>query len=52
MSAMNVSLPVPMKQLIEAQTESGCYSNASDYVRDLMRHEQERSAKWRALKAC
>ena len=45
MATMNVSLPDPMKQWVEAQMESGRYSNASDYVRDLIRHDQERSAK-------
>lgn len=45
MATMNVSLPDPMKQWVEAQMESGRYSNASDYVRDLIRHDQERNAK-------
>lgn len=45
MATMNVSLPDPMKKWVEAQTESGRYSNVSDYVRDLIRHDQERSAK-------
>lgn len=34
-----------MKKWVEAQTESGRYSNASDYVRDHIRHDQERSTK-------
>jgi antitoxin ParD1/3/4 len=41
---MNVSLPDPMKEWVEAQTETGRYSNASDYVRDLIRRDQERAA--------
>ncbi len=45
MATMNVSLPDPMKEWVEAQAESGRYSNASDYVRDLIRHDQERAAK-------
>ncbi len=45
MATMNVSLPDPMKEWVEAQAESGRYSNASDYVRDLIRHDQERASK-------
>lgn len=44
MATMNVSLPGPMKQWVEAQTRTGRYSNASDYVRDLIRRDQERAA--------
>ncbi|TPW26417.1 type II toxin-antitoxin system ParD family antitoxin [Martelella alba] len=45
MATMNVSLPDPMKKWVEAQMENGRYANASDYVRDLIRHDQERKAK-------
>lgn len=45
MSTMNVSLPQPMKQWVEEQAQSGRYSNASDYVRDLIRRDQDRAAK-------
>ena len=45
MATMNVSLPDPMKVWVEAQTKDGRYSNTSDYVRDLIRRDQERSAK-------
>ena len=44
MATMNVSLPDPMKHWVEAQTRTGRYSNASDYVRDLIRRDQERAA--------
>jgi antitoxin ParD1/3/4 len=44
-ATMNVSLPDPMKDWVEAQARSGRYSNASDYVRDLIRRDQERAAK-------
>ena len=44
MATMNVSLPGPMKSWVEAQARSGRYSNASDYVRDLIRRDQERAA--------
>lgn len=41
MATMNVSLPDPMKDWVEAQARTGRYSNASDYVRDLIRRDQE-----------
>ena len=44
MATMNVSLPDPMKLWVEAQARTGRYSNASDYVRDLIRKDQERAA--------
>lgn len=42
MATMNVSLPDPMKDWVEEQTKDGRYSNASDYVRHLIRRDQER----------
>ena len=45
MATMNVSLPDPMKEWVEAQAQTGRYSNASDYVRDLIRRDQERVSK-------
>ena len=45
MATMNISLPDPMKDWVNAQTETGRYSNASDYVRDLIRQDQERAGK-------
>lgn len=45
MATMNVSLPDPMKHWVEAQARIGRYSNASDYVRDLIRRDQERADK-------
>ena len=41
MATMNVSLPDPMKEWVESQIKSGHYSNASDYIRDLIRRDQE-----------
>lgn len=41
MAQMNVSVPDPMKDWCEAQVESGRYSTTSDYVRDLIRRDQE-----------
>ena len=45
MATMNVSLPDSMKDWVEAQARSGRYGNASDYVRDLIRHDQARQEK-------
>ncbi len=45
MATMNVSLPDPMKDWVEAQARTGRYSNASDYIRDLIRRDQERAGK-------
>ncbi|PWW03673.1 antitoxin ParD1/3/4 [Hoeflea marina] len=42
MATMNVSLPAAMKAWVERQSADGRYSNASDYVRDLIRQDQER----------
>ena len=44
MATMNVSLPDPMKTWVEDQTTSGRYANTSDYVRDLIRRDQDRQA--------
>lgn len=51
MATMNVSLPEPMKTWVERQTESGLYGNASDYVRDLIRKDQQRKEAIAALQA-
>lgn len=45
MATMNVSLPEPMKEWVETQAKSGRYSNTSDYVRDLIRRDQDRTNK-------
>jgi len=44
-ATMNISLPDPMKDWVERQSKGGRYSNASDYVRDLIRRDQERAEK-------
>jgi antitoxin ParD1/3/4 len=51
MATMNVSLPDPMKHWVEAQARTGRYSNASDYVRDLIRRDQERAARTAQMQA-
>ncbi len=41
MATMNISLPDKMKEWVESRTTTGTYSNASDYVRDLIRKDRE-----------
>ena len=43
MATMNVSLPAPMKKWVEERSVDGRYSNSSDYMRDLIRKDQERT---------
>jgi len=49
MATMNVSLPDLMRQWVESQIKTGHYSNASDYIRDLIRRDQEYKDKREAL---
>lgn len=45
MASMNVSIPESMHLWVEQQANSGRYANASDYVCQLIRRDQERTAK-------
>ncbi|WP_138120675.1 type II toxin-antitoxin system ParD family antitoxin [Bathymodiolus heckerae thiotrophic gill symbiont] len=46
MTTMNISLPAEMKTWVEFQAQnSGRYTNTSDYVRDLIRKDQDTNAK-------
>lgn len=49
MATMNISLPDPMRDWVETQTASGQYANNSDYVRDLIRKDQQRTEKQKIL---
>ena len=44
MATMNISLPDALKEWAESRVAQGRFSNVSDYVRDLIRREQERLA--------
>ncbi|MEJ6844600.1 type II toxin-antitoxin system ParD family antitoxin [Sinorhizobium fredii] len=44
MATMNISLPDPMKTWIETRLKQGEFSNTSDYVRHLIRRDQQREA--------
>ena len=48
-ASMNISLPTPMKDWVEAQIERGHYASSSDYVRDLIRRDQMNREKRQAL---
>jgi len=39
---MNISLPEPMKAFIDQQVDQGGYSTTSEYLRDIIRKEQDR----------
>jgi len=43
MATMNISLPDQMKAFVEEQIATGRYANASDYMRDLVRRDEERA---------
>ena len=51
MATMNISLPDQMRSWVETQTARGHYSNSSDYVRDLIRQDQERQAALESLQS-
>lgn len=44
MATLNVSLPGVMRTWIDTQVQGGEYANASDYIRDLIRHDQRQRA--------
>lgn len=48
-TTINISLPEPTRDWVISQVESRQYSNNSDYVRDLIRREQQRVEKIKAL---
>lgn len=41
MATMNISLPDLMREWVESRVEEGTYSNVSDYIRDLIRRDQD-----------
>ena len=51
MATMNISVPGPMKDWVQAQIEGGKYASLSDYVRDLIRKDQQQRDKLVALQA-
>ena len=51
MATMNISVPDPMKDWVQDQIEGGKYASSSDYVRDLIRKDQQERDKLAALQA-
>ena len=51
MATMNISVPDPMKDWVQAQIDDGKYASSSDYVRDLIRKDQQQRDKLAALQA-
>jgi antitoxin ParD1/3/4 len=49
MANVNVSMPDPMKQWVDGQAKSGRYLDAGDYIRNLIRQDQERTTKISAM---
>ncbi|MEO8501193.1 MAG: type II toxin-antitoxin system ParD family antitoxin [Vicinamibacteria bacterium] len=42
MSTMNISLPETLKSFVDQQVNKRGYGTASEYVRELIRHDQDR----------
>ena len=51
MATMNISVPDPMKDWVKDQIDEGKYASSSDYVRDLIRKDQQEKDKFAALQA-
>ncbi len=51
MSSMSVSLSDKMRGFIKSRVESGDYHNESEYIRDLVRRDQDRLKNDDALEA-
>jgi len=47
MTTMNISLPDTLKDFVDHQVQERGYSTSSEYVRDLIRHDQVRQAEQR-----
>lgn len=41
MATMNVSLPDALKAYVDQRTANGAYQSSSEYIRELIRHDQE-----------
>lgn len=48
---MNISVPDGLRDWVQARVESGQYASADDYVRDLIRRDQEQADERAALVA-
>lgn len=43
MSTMNISLPESLKSFVDEQVSSGSYGTSSEYLRELIRKDQDRT---------
>ena len=50
MASMHVSLSEDMRNWVEGQVADGRYHNVSEYVRDLIRRDQDRNERVRAVR--
>ena len=46
---MNVSLTESLREIVDERLRSGLYGNASEYVRELIRRDDEAAAQMRAI---
>lgn len=51
MNTMNIAIPEQLKAFVQRQVERRGYSSVSEYVRDLIRDDQERQTVLAALEA-
>jgi antitoxin ParD1/3/4 len=51
MAQMNISIPEKLKAWAEARVAEGFYSSTSDYVRDLLRRDQDHAERTAWLRA-
>ncbi len=42
MATLNISMPDKLREFIECRVKTGEYQSASDYLRDLIRHDKEK----------
>lgn len=49
MATMNISVPEPMREWVQEQISGGRYASSSDYIRDLIRKDQDKTGKLQAL---
>lgn len=49
MSTMNISLPEALKSFVDEQVATRGYGTSSEYVRELIRHDQDREQLRRLL---
>ena len=45
MASLNISLPQSLKDYVEYQVKDSGYSTPSEYIRELLRQDQKRSAR-------